>query len=73
MQKKNIVEDLDNGKYTSTTVISDAEFDRINAKLDQYNLVVSSFHVSSSLTPEQQALLQEKIAKLEIAINELNA
>lgn len=72
LQKKNIVEDLENGKYTSTIVISDEEFERINNKLDEYNLVVSKFNVpTSSLTPEQQNLIMGKINTLEQAIEEL--
>ena len=72
LQKKNIVEDLDNGKYTSTIVISDEEFKRINNKLDQYNLIVSRFNLpESQLTPEQQTLIINKLDALEQAINEL--
>lgn len=72
LQKKNIVEDLDKGKYTSTIVISDEEFERINNKLDQYNLIVSRFNLpESQLTPEQQTLIINKLDALEQAINEL--
>lgn len=71
LQKKNIVEDLENGKYTSTIVISDEEFERINNKLDEYNLVVSKFNIPNSLTPEQQSLMIEKINTLEQAVEEL--
>ena len=42
LRKKNIIEDLENGKYTSTVLISDEEFDRINSKLDEYHLTVSN-------------------------------
>lgn len=73
LQKKNIVEDFENGKYTSTTSISDTEFDRINNKLDEYYEVISKFNVpaTGSLTPEQQTNLLNKIDQLEIAIEEL--
>jgi len=72
LQKKNIVEDFENGKYTSTTVISDEEFDNINNKLDDYYLAVSKFNIpNSSLSPEQQIILLNKIDQLETAINEL--
>ena len=71
LQKKNIIEDLDNGKYTSTVVISDEEFERINNKLDEYYLTVSKFNTPSTLTPEQQAIFTEKLNALEQAIEEL--
>ena len=72
LQKKNIVEDLENGKYTSTINISDEEYERINNKLDEYNLVVSKFNVpTSSLTPEQQSVIMDKLNTLEQVIEEL--
>ena len=71
LQKKNIIEDFENDKYTSTISISDTEFDRINNKLDEYYEVISKFNVPGSLTPEQQANLLNKIDQLGIAIEEL--
>ena len=71
LQKKNIVEDLENGKYTSTVVISDEEFDTINSKLDDYNLIISSFNKPASLTPEQQTVILSKLDTLEQTIAEL--
>ena len=70
LQKKNIVEDLKNGKYTSTVLISDEEFERINNKLDEYYMDVKEFQ-SSTLTPEQQSIFNEKLQALEQAIEEL--
>lgn len=73
LRKKNIIEDLENGKYTSTVLISDEEFDRINSKLDEYHLTVSEFN-QTSLTPEQQTIIESlvtKIHNLEQTVEEL--
>ena len=73
LRKKNIIEDLENGKYTSTVLISDEEFDRINSKLDEYHLTVYEFN-QTSLTPEQQTIIESlviKIHNLEQTVEEL--
>lgn len=73
LRKKNIIEDLDNGKYTSTVLISDDEFNAINSKLDEYHLEVSEFN-QTSLTPEQQTLvaaLEARVRQLEQTVEEL--
>ena len=73
LRKKNIIEDLENGKYTSTVLISDEEFERINDKLDEYHLTVSEFN-QTSLTPEQQNLvasLTARVQELEQTVEEL--
>jgi len=71
LQKKNIVEDLDNGKFTSTVLISDDEFNRINNKLEEYHITVKEFIKPSTLSPEQQMVFNEKLQALEQAIEEL--